>query len=494
VNSLLNIDFSSRRILLALGVGFALLNAYALSREIYLFSLLPAAIVVAYLAIYHPRYVLLIIVFATPLSVNLEELNELGGIGIYLPTEPLLFGLMLLYFFKILMGYKERKELLNHPLSVAIIFSLLWIAITSITSTQPIVSFKFFLARMWFITVMYFMINQFFSNEKFIRRFVWLYLIAMCIVICYTVVQHAGRQFDETSAHWVMYPFFKDHTSYGALIALFYPMVVILFLRAKFLSLQHVLLSIMVFIFSVGLVLSYTRAAWVSLLGAAGVYLLIRFRVDFKIVALGAVMITGLFFAFEDQIMHDLQKNDQDSSGDFKEHVQSISNVSSDASNLERLNRWSSAIRMFQEKPFFGFGPGTYMFEYATYQVSADKTIISTNQADGGNAHSEYLGPLSESGLIGALSMLAIFIISLYTGIKLYYQLNHSPYLRDLVMAIVLGLVTYYLHGILNNYLDTDKASVPIWGMMSILVAIHIYHRSAGDQRNLQQSRAVSSK
>jgi O-antigen ligase len=271
-------------------------------------------------------------------------------------------------------------------------------------------------------------------------------------------------------------------------------MVVFHFFHARFGSIRQGILAVMLFIFSVGLVLSYTRAAWVSLVGAIGVYLLMRFRIDFKLVVLTSAILFGLFFAFQDQIMHNLSKNRQDSSGDFREHVQSITNVSSDASNLERLNRWNSALRMFNERPVFGFGPGTYMFQYAIYQKSADKTIISTNQGDGGNAHSEYLGPLSESGVIGSLSILAIFIISLYTGINLYYNINHNPYLKGLVMAIVLGLVTYYLHGILNNYLDTDKASVPLWGMMSMLVAIQIYHTGSADQRNLTQSKAVSSK
>ena len=131
---------------------------------------------------------------------------------------------------------------------------------------------------------------------------------------------------------------------------------------------------------------------------------------------------------------------------------------------------------------------------YARFQKSSDKTIISTNQGDGGNAHSEYLGPLSEQGIPGTLTILAIFIISLTTGIRLYYKLNHKPYLKGVVMAIVLGLVTYYLHGILNNYLDTDKASVPIWGMMSILVAVQIYHLKDSDYLKRQQSKAVSSK
>ena len=42
-------------------------------------------------------------------------------------------------------------------------------------------------------------------------------------------------------------------------------------------------------------------------------------------------------------------------------------------------------------------------------------------------------------------------------------------------MMLMLGLVTYFTHGVLNNYLDTDKASVPVWGFIAIIVAIDLY-------------------
>ena len=48
--------------------------------------------------------------------------------------------------------------------------------------------------------------------------------------------------------------------------------------------------------------------------------------------------------------------------------------------------------------------------------MSQEKTIISTNAGDLGNAHSEYIGPLAESGLFGMLTVLAIFGISIYLG------------------------------------------------------------------------------
>ncbi|MFM7770449.1 MAG: O-antigen ligase family protein, partial [Bacteroidota bacterium] len=144
-------------------------------------------------------------------------------------------------------------------------------------------------------------------------------------------------------------------------------------------------------------------------------------------------------------------------------------------SNLERLNRWNCAINLFQERPITGWGPGTYQFVYAPFQRAKDRTIISTNNGDGGNAHSEYLGPLAEQGILGSVLFVSILLFMLHMGFKLYYRANNRD--NKIIIAMVfLGLFTYFVHGTLNNYLDTDKASVPFWAFFAVLVAMDLYH------------------
>jgi hypothetical protein len=41
-----------------------------------------------------------------------------------------------------------------------------------------------------------------------------------------------------------------------------------------------------------------------------------------------------------------------------------------------------------------------------------------------------------------------------------------------------LGLITYYLHGFLNNFLDMDKASAPFWGFTAIISVLSIRSKS----------------
>jgi len=183
------------------------------------------------------------------------------------------------------------------------------------------------------------------------------------------------------------------------------------------------------------------------------------------------VLISGAaaYYVNADRITIALERNREESSDDLGEHVQSISNISSDASNLERLNRWNSAMRMWEDRPFFGWGPGTYMFQYAPFQASEDRTIISTNFGTMGNAHSEYLGPLAEQGVPGMLLMVLLVIVTMVIALRLYTRMPAGAD-RRLMIAAFLGLVTYYLHGALNNFLDTDKAAVPFWMFTAMVV------------------------
>lgn len=47
-----------------------------------------------------------------------------------------------------------------------------------------------------------------------------------------------------------------------------------------------------------------------------------------------------------------------------------------------------------------------------------------------------------------------------------------------MVTVTLLGLITYIVHGSLNNFLDTDKASVPFLGVIAMFAAIYTYHKA----------------
>lgn len=442
-----------------------------------LVNILPVVLAILLIVIYSFDKIVYFIVFFAPLSIRLSEIMPGFGFDMYLPTEPLLFGLLFLFLLKLIYDRGFNKHILTHPVSLAIYINLIWILFTSFSSSMPLVSFKFLLSRLWFVVGLYFLATKIFENGKNLEKYIWLYAVPLALVILYAAYRLYGYGlWNKEAAHFVVGPFYSDHTSYGAVIAMYLPFLV-MFSFNNFFTRKIKLISLGILaILLIGFVLSYSRAAWLSMITALVVYAIVKLEIRFKPLFITFITVVTLFLVFQNQVFSRLEKNSEQSSGDIMTHVSSISNITSDASNLERINRWSCAIRMFADKPVFGYGPGTYMFKYAPYQLNKDRTIISTNSADGGNAHSEYLGPMAESGILGLLTFLLIIAAVVYTAVQTYMRLSYGR-LRAFVLAALIGLVTYYVHGFLNNFLDTDKLSVPFWGFTAMIVAIDIYSR-----------------
>jgi O-antigen ligase len=407
----------------------------------------------------------------------------------FLPTEPLLFGILLIFILKCFANGKFDLDILPHPVSLVIWFSLFWLLITSFTSTMPIVSIKFLLSRIWFIVGFFLLTAKLFESGKNIEKFIWLYILPLLMVIFYATYRHLGYGlWDKQAAHFVVDPFYNDHTAYGAAIAMYLPFLFGFSFTKMYSPRIKILVRFALGIVLMGLILSYARAAWVSILAALAIWMIMRLKIRFKPIFLTILVSFLLVLIFQHQILMYLERNNTESSANLGDHLSSISNISTDASNLERINRWSCAIRMFKDKPVFGWGPGTYMFNYAPYQLTEDRTIISTNSANGGNAHSEYLGPMAESGFIGLNAFLILIVVVVYTAIHTYSRTDDKR-LKTIVMSALLGLITYYIHGSLNNFLDTDKLSLPFWGFTAIIVAVDIYTRKASQTEVLPENR-----
>ena len=463
----------------AIVVAFLIVSCYFVTKELYYFAALPLVLGILYLAIFSLDTILYLIAFATPFAVTLNDKSS--GPALSIPTEPLLFGVLLLFSFKFIFEGGFDKRVLRHPISLAIYFVFGWMIITSLSSSYPLVSFKHVLSQLWFVVPIYFIGTQLFLQKKNIKKFIWLYLFSLVVVVLYTLFRHSQYDWSQKAAHWVMIPFYNDHTAYAAVLALFIPPVFFLWKDQTNNLRQRVFSSIAFWILLIGTIMSYTRAAWLSLVIAAIIYFIYFFRIKFiHVLILGTVGL-AFFFTMKDDIFMKLEKNRQDSATDFNKHIQSISNISTDASNLERLNRWNCAFRMWRQRPLMGWGPGTYQFNYAPFQKSSEMTIISTNAGNMGNAHSEFIGPLAEQGILGMTFMIILVIVIIYTGTMIYSRSNNKQS-RNFALAILLGLITYFIHGTLNNFLDTDKLAIPVWGFIAALVAIDLYHSEATEQ------------
>ncbi len=457
---------------MSLGFVWAYLNGWVA------ILLLPLVLLVGLALVYRTEDSVLFFGALAPLSINFQDLG--AGLGLALPTEPVyILAFLAISVWFVLYG-KFDPLVLRHPIVLAVLAYLSWLWLATAFSSMPMVSFKFSLARTWYIVVFFFFVLRLFRQYNTIHRFLKWFAVFTLILVMVTLVKHAADGFARSSSYGISWPFFPDHGMYAAAIAFAVPILAFYTFNARSMGFSlpwAPVLGLGLAILLFGILVSYTRATWLSLIAAMGVFALMKMKVRFGYIVLLLLAGSSVAIAQQDQILYALEANKQGSSDELEGHVKSVSNITTDPSNLERINRWKCAGRMVSERPLFGFGPGTYVFQYAPFQKSSELTIISTHAGDLGDAHSEFFSAMSESGYPGFFFLVILVLATLWIGFRLVAQTTSRP-VRITATLAIFGLSTYYFHALLNNYSQYDKIGVPFWVFTAIVVALDLYHRA----------------
>lgn len=460
----------------------ALFNAALFSDNlihlIALILLIPSLILLVYLFL-DPEIFLYVIVFLVPVSVKTDLP---GGLSLSFPSELLamiIFGYFLLNMRQFML---PDQKILSHPILKVLVILLGWLLVSSLLCPSIVISLKRTFITLLFIIVFYVLFLPRFKKTENILKFYLYYALGLLVPIANGMLWHAHYNFKQQASYIMPQPFFAEHAIYGASLAFIIPILFYLSFVPNDYNKRFVNKTLFIILLMISLTaeyLSYSRAAWLSLAIAPFILLIIYWRVRMIFIASGFLTLAVLVILNLDAISGILQKNTSRSNrGDLKEQVQSVSNINTDISNLERINRWKCALRMFEERPFTGFGPGTYQFQYGRFQLKPEMTRISTYKGDKGNAHSEYLNFLSEAGFPGCLIFLYLIYLTLRTAFRIIYNTDNRK-IRYLTISIILCLSTLYIHSFFNAFLDNDEIASLFYGSTAAITALDIFHKSA---------------
>lgn len=86
-----------------------------------------------------------------------------------------------------------------------------------------------------------------------------------------------------------------------------------------------------------------------------------------------------------------------------------------------RLGAWAAAVEMARDRPWTGFGPGTYGEEFVAHRLRAEiharrRLVNPLATSSYAEAHCDYLQPFAEIGVPGALALLA-GVVFLFRGL-----------------------------------------------------------------------------
>lgn len=412
------------------------------------------------------RFLYLVLFFSLPYSIE----NLSLGFGINIPGEPLqiFIALVLLYYSKDIWQLARQQATNQLPWFIAGYMAWSWIS--CVYSARPVVSAKYTLIEtlhVWVFVAGFALLEK--NKPGFYIKCIVAYTIGIVPILLHGLYVHAGYGFAIDFSAASMRPFYRDHPLYGATLAVLFPFWVYFCIKPDtlptYLGKRHITLPILLVV-AAGLFFSYSRAAWLTTVIGCTISTVLYFYGQNlqKTLAIGAIStLTGvLFLLFASPF---LQKQQYIKNTTISNQLLSTFNWKYDVANLERLNRYKCAWRMFKEKPLTGFGNNMYKFTYLKYQKKEEMTRISLNEAlpdaragTGGNSHSDYLAALTELGLVGLFLWLGIVMLSLFQAAN-----NYVKYKDQIMLVILTALLTFFMHTAVNNFIHDDKISALVW-------------------------------
>ena len=433
------------------------------------FAAAAAALALAFflLAYRSPTWAWMLVWFVIPF--DMEQVVG-GGMAVTIPTEPMILLALAAWAARGLVGgsWKVPPTRIHLPL----VLLGAWTLASTLWSVSPVSTLKAWVMMSGYVLFGYLFVVS--SEGSSAGRERWLRLVAImgaawgAFGIAKVVFFGGGGQnlvsIASTYSFGAFRPFFSEHGTFAAYIAMLLPPALIATLEYG--GARRLFFGVSAALMIAAIVLAFARAAWLSMLLVLPPTVILwalwrreARRLVWPAVLVGAILLLVLTLGIGRQIT---------------KHATTASSAQN-ISNLERLNRWRTAIMMTQSRPVTGVGFGCFVVGYAAYRSKAlptDQTYVRMG------VHSEPLKLLSENGIPGFL--LAVWLVVTVTAVA-FRVFRHAPDPRDRAVALAVwaGLATYVANGFFNAYLAETKVTVPFWAAIGVIGALE--RRLPGD-------------
>ena len=456
--------------ILAIAVFFSAVIA-TLTEKVWLMGI-PFFIILIYVTIINFKIVFFFLFALIPIST---EVKLKSGFSTDFPTEPLIIYLMFVYVFYILYNMRAiSNSFFKHPLTLFVIFHVLWIGISILSSHDLIISLKFFLAKIWYVICFYFLAGIVIKKVKDLKVLFWCFYLTLFVVVCIVLVRHAHYNFSFKDVNYIFDPFFRNHVNYACTLALIFPYLFFaIFWYKKWSNKWLFLIFGLAFLF-VAIQFSYTRAAILSIFIAAGAFYIIKVKLIKQafLITILLLAIVIIFLGEQNKYLRLAPKYEKTITQSNYENLLEATYKLEDISTMERVYRWVAGFQMIKQEPIFGFGPGNFYFNYKSYTVSSFRTYVSNNPERSG-IHSYYLIVFVEQGIIGFSIFMLMVFYALAKGEMVYHKLK-DRYSKNMVMAAVLSFIIILSLLLINDMIETDKVGPFFFLAMAIITNLDL--------------------
>jgi O-antigen ligase len=400
-----------------------------------------------------------------------------------------IFLLFLLIYWLYVISFKEKNNLaktnsLYIPLGLFFIWgvlSLAWTVSLPATYTQ-IFYFSFYLSA-------FFLVFNVIDNDKKREKFLWVLLFSTFLVSLYAVHQYFWG-LEQTRQYFLLYReeipvaahrnFISRLYTDRVFSTFLYPNTLATFLMmvlpfavfpavfcgknddAKYIVIKRVFFGALSALILFAFVLTFSKGGTVVLILSWLLFLLLKVPKSRKIiVSAGFIFLVSftIFFAYNgDNLPRRLQP------------VKDSARV--------RVEYWLAGAEMIKEKPFYGFGLGSFGRVYAKYKLPQAEEVQT--------AHNDFLQAGTELGIIGFLIFLSIFIFYFREiNKRLENASNLSPLQKVFVYGGFVSVLSFALHSLGDFSFYVFSAASVFFMIMGASLGVH------SEEKKIKYKRAL---
>ena len=405
-----------------------------------------------------------------PLST---ELNITPQLGLDFPDELLLLLLTGIVFVKLIHQPKWFPySLLTHPLFGVLIICFIWILITCVYAVEPVLSFKYLLAKTWYIIPFVVLPQVIVNAQSRIQKMAICLLLPMLLVVIQTLIRHAFYGFSFENMYKTLAPFFRNHVNYSSMLVCLLPVAWCVWTLTPVDHPNKKWILYGIGIGLIGLLFAYSRGAWIALLAGITAVWVIRKKMMGKLVvaAVLGIIISTTWLVTDKNYMRFAPDHDHTVfHTDFGEHMLATVEMK-DVSTAERFYRWIAGARMLADKPVTGFGPNAFYLHYRSYTISRFKTWVSNNP-EHSTVHNYFILTALEQGVIGLVLFCALYFGMLLHTQRLYHQFQ-SRFYRTVALTIGIILTMIGVINCMSDMIETDKIGSLFWLCLGMIVLL----------------------
>lgn len=232
-------------------------------------------------------------------------------------------------------------------------------------------------------------------------------------------------------------------------------------------------------IFVINQILTYTRSAWLimalaiiltSLLIPKHFYKrLFTIHLIFASIILGVIVYnlpdvkertTSAMFVIQSFIPFDVTGGEaSDGDGELSDELKRNQSFTNKAV-VSRTTLWKTGLVMYRENPGLGVGIGNYGERYKEYVTKYPELYVGHDRY---SVHNSYLKVAAETGTVGLLSFMLIYLYYYFFMAKAFLHHKEDLLKKVLLIGLFVGSGTFFGQNLANNLIFIPQLNVLFW-------------------------------